>query len=177
MKKTLFVLMMCAMCILTACEKHDGIDYFKAKCVAELNGQTFIDQTPFTISPNAIITPSLELYDNSLRFTTYLRPERNGQIACAIKLFIYADDMDDLFDKELKFEKLPDIESSVEGDPSYFDYIRYCIQNKISCAEVTGEIVESGSFKITSYDKEKHQYKGFFTLKFSEGTIKGKFDL
>ncbi len=46
---TVFMIFLFAICFLTACEKetHDGIDYFKSKCTAELNGLQLINQTPF----------------------------------------------------------------------------------------------------------------------------------
>lgn len=41
------LLLVLTICILSSCEKHEGVQYFKSKCVAELNGHTLIDQTPF----------------------------------------------------------------------------------------------------------------------------------
>lgn len=43
--------------VTTSCEKHDGIEYFKSKCEAELNGQLLIDQSRFNlIGPTPTLT-------------------------------------------------------------------------------------------------------------------------
>lgn len=65
-------------CIVSSCEKHEGIHYFKSKCVAELNGQTLIDQTPFNIGPNSINTPSLDAGEYTVEFNSSLSNERGG---------------------------------------------------------------------------------------------------
>ena len=170
----LIVYMVCVMCFMTACEKHDGIDYFKSKCVAELNGQTYIDQTPFTISPDAIVTPELNYSDNAISFMTFLRSERNGTILYVVRINLFASEPDAFLSKEQIIEKI-DFESTDVNSSEMWDYTRYCRDNRISYATVNSEIVDRGSFKITSYDKEKGQYHGTFTLNFSEGTLKGEF--
>lgn len=38
----LAVIIACTLLNLTSCEKHDGINYLKSKCTAELNGQEYI---------------------------------------------------------------------------------------------------------------------------------------
>lgn len=44
-KLTLFAaIIACTLLSLTSCEKHDGINYLKSKCTADLNGQTYIDK-------------------------------------------------------------------------------------------------------------------------------------
>ena len=53
------ILLLAIISIVSSCEKHDGVQYFKSKCEAEINGQKLIDQTPFNIGPNSINTPSL----------------------------------------------------------------------------------------------------------------------
>lgn len=69
----------------TSCEKHDGINYLKSKCTAELNGQTYIDQQPYTyIFGPTYPTPFLEYSQYEATFETYLRTERGGKIVGAI---------------------------------------------------------------------------------------------
>lgn len=165
----------CTMCFLTACEEHDGIHYFKSKCVAELNGQTYIDQTPFTISPDVIVTPEFNYSDNAISFMTMLRSGRNGDILYAVTISLFANEPDVLLSREQMIEKI-DFESS-DGKLSEWDYIRYCTDNKISYAKVNGEVIDRGTFKITSYDKGKGRYKGTFTLHFSEGMLRGEFEI
>lgn len=99
MKKVFYTIIVCAMLFLTACEKHDGIDYFKSKCIAELNGQKYIDQTPFTINPNVIITPELNYSEKELTFMTLLRSERNGEIALTVRINLYCEDSGELLKK------------------------------------------------------------------------------
>lgn len=175
MKKVFSAIMVCAMCLLAACEKHDGIDYFKSKCVAELNGQTYIDQTPFTLSPDVIITPEFYCSDNDLHFRTLLRAERNGTLRYAVDIQVFASGPDELLNKEHAFERM-DVESP-DGKPlERWEYVQYCHDNKISYARVNDEMAESGTFSITSYDKENGKCRGTFILKFSEGILKGEFE-
>lgn len=44
---------------LTSCEKHDGVYYSKNKCVAELNGKSYIDQPRISFNPDVYTTPLL----------------------------------------------------------------------------------------------------------------------
>lgn len=74
----ILLLTISAICIVSSCEKHDGIQYFKSKCVAELNGQTLIDQTPFNIGPNSINTPSIIANEYTVEFKSILHNERGG---------------------------------------------------------------------------------------------------
>lgn len=177
MKKLIFTIMICAISLLTACEKHDGIEYFKAKCVAELNGQSFIDQTPFAISPNIVVTPYVIYTDNELEFMTVLRVERTGPMAYNVVIHLLTNETTLLLSKEQIIEKTNSFD--IPADDIFYSrkYIHYCLENKISYATVNGEIIDRGSFKITSYDKERQNYNGTFTLKFSEGAIKGEFDM
>lgn len=78
-----------------------------------------------------------------------------------------------MYEKEMLIER-KDIEYP-DGKQSDSDYIRYCTDNKVSYATVNGGLVDSGSFRITSYDPEKGSYNGTFTLHFSEGILTGKF--
>lgn len=52
----------CVTLLFTACEKHDGEFWFKAKCVASLNGQEYIDQTPLKYLFLAEITPRIKIF-------------------------------------------------------------------------------------------------------------------
>lgn len=180
MKKTLFVFMMWAMCLLMSCEKHDGIQYFKAKCVAELNGQSYVDQTPFTISPNAIVTPSI-YYDEAVRFSTLLRTGLKGDTAFGIDINLFINPKNIITDREYIIEK-QDIES-IGNEPSASDYVRYCENNDISYTDILSyaymqsEIPSRCSIRFTTFDPDKRQYQGSFTLTFSEGTLKGEFEI
>lgn len=173
MKKTFLAVALCAMVLLTACEKHDGVSYFKTKCVAELNGQTYIDQTPFTISPDAIITPEFIYSENKASFYSLLRTERSGEARYSVRVSLYSDEAGALLNGEQKIEKV-EFESS-DSENYAWEYTKYCIDYKISYAEVNDEVVDYGTFEITSYDKERNIYKGKFRLHFSEGTMIGEF--
>lgn len=180
MKKTLFVILMCAMCLLMSCEKHDGMQYFKAKCVAELNGQTYVDQTPFTISPNAIVTPSIYC-DDAVRFSTLLRTGRKDDVAFGVDINLFINAQDIVTDREYIIER-QDIES-LGNEPTTSDYVRYCRDNNVSYADILSyavmqsEIPSRCSIRFTTFDPEKRQYQGSFTLTFSEGTLKGEFEI
>jgi len=174
MRKVVYVFMLCVICLLTSCEKHDGIRYFKAKCVAELNGQSFIDQTPFTISPNAIITPELYYYDNVVRFKTFLRAERNGDIVFGVDINLFINAQDIVPNKEYIIEK-KDF-AALGANPASWDYSKYCEDNDISYASVS-EIAERCTIRFTTFDTEKRHYQGIFTLNFSEGMLKGEFEI
>lgn len=168
-------------CIVSSCEKHEGIHYFKSKCVAELNGQTLIDQTPFNIGPNSINTPSLDAGEYTVEFNSSLSNERGGTplYAVTVKLFV---------NNPLEYLTQPQTIKYVnigesDDEPAQWDYIKYCNENKISYAKILSysdyktEIVKEGSFEITSYDKEKNVYTGIFTLKFSDGTLNAEFSI
>lgn len=180
MKKTLFVFMMCAICLLASCEKHDGIPYFKAKCVAELNGQSYVDQTPFTISPNAIVTPSIYC-DDAVRFSTLLRTGRKDDVAFGVNINLFINARDIVTDREYIIE-IQDIES-LGNEPTTSDYVRYCRDNNVSYADILSyavmqsEIPSRCSIRFTTFDPDKRQYQGTFTLTFSEGTLNGEFEI
>lgn len=175
MKKFFLAFMACVMCMLTACEEHDGTKYFKTKCIAELNDRSLVDQTLFSLSPDAIVTPELTYWGNALNFMTLLRADRKGEILYAVHINLYAGEADVLLTKEQKIEKI-NLEFP-DGQPSYTDYVRYCIDNKISYAMINDEPAERGTFRITSYDLAKRSYHGTFTLTFSEGTLTGHFEI
>lgn len=170
MKSFLYTIFVCLLCILSSCEKHDGLSYFKSKCEAELNGHTYIDQSLFTISPDAIITPEFVPTDNGLEFFSLLRTKRGGDIAYAVRINLFTTEPDAYLTEEQHIEK-------VATDIPEHDYRLYCQENRISYAVVDGEIVSTGTFKITSYNLQQGNYQGTFTLNFSEGTLQGKFTL
>ncbi|MDE5760323.1 MAG: hypothetical protein K2I11_05100 [Bacteroides sp.] len=90
--------------------------------------------------------------------------------------FIFiASNLEKFLNKEQNIEKIG-IDYQ-EDKPNNWNYVRYCEGNQVSYARVNGELINGGTFKITSYNKEKGQYKGIFTLIFSEGTLKGEFSL
>lgn len=165
------------LCCLTACEKHDGTDYFKSKCMAELNGQKYIDQTPvaYIFSPAAQKTPAFDYDDDSARFTTNLRTKRGGPIVYCVEINLYAETAGEILHKEQTIERA-DMEYP-DGKPSNLDYIIHCIDKRIPYATINGDVADQGSFKITSYDTEKGVCDGIFSLTFDEGTLTGEFSL
>jgi len=175
---TAFIAMIaCTLALFTACEKHDGTEYFKSKCTAELNGQTYIDQLPliYILSPAASMTPSFSYDGNSALFETNLCKERGGTPLYYVSIHLFVSTPEEFLDKEQNIEK-KDIDYP-DDKPTNWDYVRYCEENQVSYARVNGELINKGTFKITSYNKEKGEYKGIFTLTFSEGTLKGEFSL
>lgn len=172
--KWLSALIACAVLSFTACEKHDGESYFKTKCVAELNGKTYYDQAPlkYALSPAFIKSPSLDLYEDKTVFGTNLSEKRGGMALYYVSVRVFSD-IDDIIGKEQVIKKVDiDYPSDV---PSYSYYLEYCEDNDIPLAEINGEIVDEGIFRVMSYDAENEEYHGTFTLRFSEGTMEGEF--
>lgn len=172
--KRLPALFACAVLLFTACEKHDGESYFKTKCVAELNGQTYYDQAPlkYALSPAFIKSPSFDFYEDETIFWTNLSEERGGKVIYYVSVRVFSD-IDDIIGKEQVIKKVGiDYPSEV---PSYSYYLEYCEDNDIPLAEINGEIVDEGTFRVMSYDAENEEYHGTFTLRFSEGTMEGEF--
>lgn len=167
----------CTLFFMTACEKHDGTYYYKSKCVAELNGRTYVDQTPVknAFSPESTATPQLAYDGNSLFFYTELARDRGGEPAYIVEIQLFTDDSEGLPYRERTIEKA-DIEYS---DPRLmtWEYIQYCKANKVSFALINHEAADKGTFRITSCDKEKGRYDGTFALTFSEGTLTGSFSI
>ena len=163
--------------LLTACEKetHDGIDYFKSKCMAELNGLQLIDQTPFhPVFPDSPKpTPYFLHNKEGVFFESDLGIDRESMPIYMVTIDLYVDTPEIYLHEEQTIEKI-EIEYT---DPSMIlgEYIDYCQDHKVSYALVNGEIVKKGTFRILSYDKEKGRYEGFFSLVFSEGTLNGTF--
>ena len=184
MKKKLTLLasiIACTLLSLTSCEKHDGINYLKSKCTAELNGQTYIDQQPYTyIYGPTHPTPFLEYSQYEATFETYLSTERGGKIAYIVRINLFVDTPEEFFLQPQTIEKI-DI-ADADTLISYRDYRQYCKDNKVSYATVNGEVIDEGTFQITPYNKTEGQIyctngNGTFTLQFSEGTLKGEFYL
>lgn len=177
----IILLLAITICVVSSCEKHDDILYFKSKCEAELNGQTLIDQTPFNIGPNSINTPSLTANEYTIEFESILSKERGGTplYAVTVKLFVNNPWEYLTQPQAIKYIKI----GESDDEPEYWDYTRYCHDNKISYATILSysdyknEIVRDGSFEFISHDKEKNVYNGIFTLNFSEGTLTGEFSI
>lgn len=179
MRKFVFSLIFLILFVFTSCEKHDGIQYFKAKCIAELNGITMIDQTPFNIGPNSTNTPSFEADEYNVDFLSSLSNERGGAPVYIVHIKLFVDKPWEYLTQPEKIH-LVNIGHSDEV-PTSSDYIQYCKDNRISyatilsCSDYTEDIITNGSFEITSYDIEKNLYKGIFSLDFSQGTLTGEF--
>lgn len=175
------ILLALATCIVSSCEKHDGIQYFKSKCVAELNGQSLIDQTQFNIGPNSINTPSLDPSEHTVEFNSSLSNERGGTPLYAVTIKLFVTDAWGYLSQPQTITYINIGES--DDEHALWDYTKYCNNNKISYATVLSysdydnEIVKDGTFEITSYDKEKHTCNGKFSLHISKGTINGKFSI
>lgn len=165
---------------LTSCEKHDGIEYYHSKCEAELNGQYLIDQTPFNwgLGPKS---PYILTSEYNAEFESKLSPERGTMPQYYVYIHIFVDKPFE-FLTEPQTIKFVDTEE-IDEKQSPWDYTRYCDYNKISytsifiSATTKTEIVKDGTFQITTYNTEKHTYKGKFTLPFSEGTLNGEFNI
>ena len=180
-KAELLSAIMLLIAIVSSCEKHDGIQYFKSKCVAELNGKTLIDQTPFNIGPNSINTPSLVANEYIVEFYSSLSNERGCSPLYAVKIKLFVNDPWEYLSQPQTIKYINIGES--EYEPTSWEYTKYCFDNKISYATILSypdyenEIVKKGSFEITSYDLEKRTYNGKFTLLFSEGTLNAEFSI
>ena len=161
---------------LASCEKHDGVSYFKSKCIAEMNGQTYIDQSPLTyIFSPAGATPSIHRYGNCLtQFKSNLKIERDGGVVYYVEINLYTDDESEYIDKEYIFERtdIPDWDETM----SDLEYLLFCEYNSISYAKINGDIMDSGTFRITSYDRENGAIKnGKFTLTYRGRVMSGEF--
>ena len=165
---------------MTSCEKHDGVDYYKSNCEAELNGQYLIDQTRFDWGFGIGKTPYLVVSDYEIEFDSKLSTERGGMPVYYVYIDIFTESPLE-FLKEPQTIKFVDIEGIGEEDE--LNYKRYCRDNKINFATIfmlsnlKSEIVKDGTFQITEYDPKNHTYKGKFSLLFSEGTLKGDFSI
>lgn len=170
------LLLVLTICILSSCEKHEGVQYFKSKCVAELNGHTLIDQTPFNIGPNS--TPSIIADDYSIEFKSILRNERGvlhfmgSPLYCLLKPhgnILHSRKLSNILKQEnlTKILHLGNIHAIVANQISYATILSY--------SDYENELVKDGTFEITSYNKENKVYNGIFTLNFSEGTLNGDF--
>lgn len=168
-----FAAITCTICLFSACEKHDGISYFKSKCTAELNGQTYVDQLPlaFIFAVEGQKTPSFNYHEGKATFNTHLCKERGGAPLYYVTIYLYANSPEELLDKELSFDK-KEIQYK-DGMPTNWEYAQYCNDHKITYARVYDEIAEKGTFRITL--DEHGDYRGTFTLQLSEGTMSGEF--
>ena len=171
--------------VTTSCEKHDGIEYFKSKCEAELNGQLLIDQSRFNlIGPTP--TPYLQISEYEVTFESHLSTRRGEMPLYYVDIQIFADkEWGFLTEPQIiRFVKKEQTDENFSWEWEYIsDYRNYCYDNKINFAtifrssDMKTEIVKEGSFHITEYDLKKNKYKGKFTLLFSEGTLNGEFSI
>lgn len=151
--------------------------YFKSKCTAVVNGQTYYDQLPlkYMINPSTTMSPSIEYHENYMVFSTRLSKERGGSPVYYVDINLFINSSESLSGKEYYFEKV-DIDYT-DGKPSHWEYVEYCREHRIAYADVNNEIVDKGSFRFTSYDDEKKEYSGTFTLQSGEDTMQGEFTL
>lgn len=169
----------------SSCEKHEENYYFKQNCTAQLNGQSYIDQTRLesVMLPLARVTPCFE-HDgqNYLCFTTELAKERDSAMEYHIDIYLNAESVTKLVGKEILFKKESMPEQS--ENQSLSEYYRWLRENSYNYAhvttdhhvnELTDELAELGSFRIESYDEKEGLYCGSFSLQFSEGTMTGQF--
>ncbi|MBD5230221.1 MAG: hypothetical protein HDS69_09355 [Bacteroidales bacterium] len=169
--------LMCALMSLSSCEKHDDIVYFKSKCEADLNGQYLIDQTPFNwgLGPR---TPYVIASEHEAEFTSDLSVDRHTMPLYYVTIQVYADEPWNFLYSTETIELV-----NTDDAQSISDYKNYCREHRINFATIfltstlETEVVKEGSFKITSYNKEKQICSGTFTLQFSEGTLTGNFSL
>lgn len=168
---------------LTSCEKHDGVYYFNSICTAELNGQTFIDQTPWNIS-GFNNTPYISDEEYNMEFKTSLSPKRNTPVHYTISIFLFVDSSWEYLAEPQSFNYIK-IDDS-DNEPQTWVYADYCRKNKISYAsilhsdntnEIIYEIIKKGTFQITTYDLNEGKYKGKFSVEFSEGILTGEFSI
>lgn len=174
--KLLGILMVFLCSFAFVCCDSDEV-YFKSTCTAVLNGQTYYDQLPLkaALNPSTIMTPSIEHHENYAVFHTWLCKEKGSTPIYYVDIYLFSNSSDDVYGKEYNFEKI-DIDYT-DGKPSHWEYVKYCQDNRITYADVNNEIVDKGSFRFTSYDDEKKEYSGTFTLQFSEGTMQGEFTI
>ena len=177
---TMLLLIMTGVCM-TSCEKHEDNYYFKQNCTAQLNGQSYIDQTRLesVMLPLARVTPCLE-HDgqNYLCFTTELAKDRDSAMEYYIDIYLNAESVTELVGKEILFKKESMPEQS--ENQSLSEYYRWLRENSYNYAHITtdryaNELAELGSFRIESYDEKEGMYCGSFSLQFSEGTMTGQF--
>lgn len=179
MKPTkLLGILMAFLCSLAFVSCDSDEVYFKSKCTAVLNGQTYYDQLLLKaiLNPSTTVTPSVEHLENCTVFHTWLCKEKGGSPVnypvYYVDIYLFSNSSEGVYEKEYNFEKA-DIDYT-DGNPSHWEYVKYCKENKISYADINNEIADKGSFRFTSYDNEKKEYSGTFTLQFSEGTMQGE---
>lgn len=169
----------------SSCEKHNGNFYFRSLCKAELNGKPLIDQTRIehAFSPDSpAATPCIEQTgDNYYIFRTELSENRDARPDYYINIYLPVKDVQEIVGKNFSFKKeIPDKFNPT--DPGYSHaYYKWLTENSRCFATVftpgnwATEYVESGSFKIESFDSNGSFYHGSFSLTFREGTVNGHF--
>lgn len=138
-----------------------------------MNGISYIDQHPFSPSPDVLVTPELILDDNSIEFFTLLSKERGGDIEISAEIRLYLNADEDFLSRRFDIQKV-EIEYA-DDKQTYYEYTQYCHEHNISYAVVNDEVVESGVFQLTSYNEKYGLYYGKFTLSTSSGTLNGEF--
>lgn len=127
------------------------------------------------LNPSTTVTPSIEQLENCIVFHTWLCKEKGGSPVYYVDIYLFSNSSEGESEKEYNFEKVGI--DYTDGNPSHWEYVKYCKDNRISYADVNNEIADKGSFRFTSYDNEKQEYSGTFTLQFSEGTMQGEFTI
>lgn len=183
LKPTIILVFLFFFC-LSSCEKHDGIYYSKWKCCARLNGRSYIDQRPIGVifAPDVAATPRLLLDSTEVVFQSFLRTQRDGDLAYAVEICIFSDTPEGYLDTDWIID-LADIDLSgtdgAESGMKIWEYEKYCREHRISYARigsrVNDELVSKGTFRV-SRDKRGNN-SGSFALTFSEGTLEGRFGL
>lgn len=185
---TMLLLIMMGVCT-TSCEKHEGNYYFKQNCTAQLNGQSYVDQTRFEaiMSPLATVTPYLkhDEYENYLHFKTELAKDRDSAKEYYIDIYLNAKSTTELVGKEILFKK--ESMSGVSEDQltsvRLTQYYKWLKENYLHFAVIgtdpysESEVAELGRFKIESFNEKEGAYCGSFSLQFSKGTMTGKFEV
>lgn len=107
-------------------------------------------------------------------FETYLSTGWGDNVAYIVRINLFLDTPEEFIYQPQTIEKI-DI-ADADTLISDKDYRRYCMENKVLYAIVNGEVIDGGTFQITSYDKNEGCY-GTFTLQFNEGTLNGTFGI
>lgn len=129
-------------------------------------------------------TPYLMASEYEAQFESKLSSDRESKPLYYVHIHLFVDKPWDYLTGPQAIEFVDT--GDVDEEQSFWDYKRYCRDNKINYATILlsanmkTEIVKDGLFQITQiteYDNDIRAYKGIFTLQFSEGTLKGEFSI